>query len=153
VNGTYPPLDRAQLAALIPHQGSMCLLDAVVRWDDLDIECRTSSHTRPENPLRQAGRIATVHLIEYGAQAMAIHGRLLEMRHGEGPPKPGVLVTVRDVRIARARIDDIAAPLTVTAKRLMGNPGGLLYQFAVSAGDEALCSGRVGVIHPDAGQA
>ena len=32
-------LDRAGIAALIPHEGSMCLLDAVLTWDVTSITC------------------------------------------------------------------------------------------------------------------
>lgn len=150
---SYPPLDRARIASLVPHQGAMCLLDSVPRWDELTLEALTESHRRADNPLLEHGALASVHLVEYGAQAMAIHGRLLELRKGHGPPKPGVLVTARDVKLECAHVHDVEGPLTLAVKRLMGNPGGLLYQFEARAGARLLASGRVGVIHPDAGAA
>lgn len=146
---SYPPLDRARIESLIPHQGLMCLLDAVPRWDELTLEALTESHRRADHPLRRDGRIAAVHLIEYGAQAMAIHGRLLELRKGHGPPRPGVLVTARDVKLECAGLEDSDGPLTIRAQRLMGNRGGLLYQFEAQAGERMLARGRVGVIHTD----
>ena len=42
---------RVAIAARIPHQGSMCLLDAVLAWDSGQIHCRASSHRQP--PSRQ----------------------------------------------------------------------------------------------------
>lgn len=142
-------IDRAGIAALIPHQGTMCLLDHVEHWDDDTIRCVTTSHQRADNPLRADGRIAAVHLVEYGAQAMAIHGRLLEERvRGDAPPKPGVLVTAREVQLAVGALDARTGVLTVGAWRLMGNPGGLLYRFEVREGARVLASGRVGVLHP-----
>lgn len=146
---SYPPLDRARIESLIPHQGAMCLLDAVPRWDELALEAVTERHRRADHPLRHEGRIAAVHLIEYGAQAMAIHGRLLELRKGHGPPRPGVLVTARDVKLECAGIEDCEGALTIRAQRLMGNRGGLLYQFEAWAGERLLARGRVGVIHTD----
>ena len=70
-------LDRVAIAARIPHQGSMCLLDAVLAWDSGQIHCRASSHRQPDNPLRAAARLGAACGIEYAAQAMAVHGALL----------------------------------------------------------------------------
>lgn len=140
---------RDEILRLIPHQGGMCLLDAVTAYDDARIECRTDTHRDPANPLRQGGALAAVHLAEYGAQAMAIHGGLLGRAKGE-PVRPGLLVTLRDLRLAVARIDTIAAPLAVTSRRLLANADGLLYTFEVRADGRTLATGRVGVIHPRA---
>jgi predicted hotdog family 3-hydroxylacyl-ACP dehydratase len=141
-----PAAGRDEILRLIPHQGRMCLLDAVVDWDDAQIECRTATHRDPANPLRHDGALAALHLAEYGAQAMAIHGGLLERAAG-GAARPGVLVALRDLRLAVARIDDLAAPLTVRAKRLLANADGLLYSFEIDADGQRLASGRVGVMY------
>ena len=50
-------LDHAAIAARIPHQGSMCLLAAVVDWSEDVISCRAVSHADPANPLRAEGRL------------------------------------------------------------------------------------------------
>lgn len=138
---------RDAILRLIPHQGGMCLLDAVVRWSDADIVCSTVTHRDPANPLRHDGALAAIHLAEYGAQAMAIHGGLQNRARGE-PVRRGLLVALRDLRLTIERIDDIEAPLAVTARRLIANPDGQLYAFEVKAAGRALASGRVGVIHP-----
>jgi predicted hotdog family 3-hydroxylacyl-ACP dehydratase len=140
-------LDRAAIAAMIPHGGSMCLLDAVERWDDRTIRCTTQTHAAAGNPLARGGHVASVNLVEYGAQAMAIHGRLLELKKGSGPPRAGLLVTVRDLALECAWIEDAAA-LSIEARRLMGSPAGLLYEIEIRGGDRLLARGRVGVIHP-----
>jgi hypothetical protein len=70
-------MDRQAIAARIPHQGSMCLLDTVLRWDAEEILCQTGSHLLADNPLRAAGRLGVANAIEYAAQAMAVHGALL----------------------------------------------------------------------------
>ena len=138
---------REEIARLIPHQGSMCLLDTVTRWDESSIECTTATHRAVGHPLRTGGQLAAVHLIEYGAQAMAVHGGLLARAQG-GVAAPGMLVAVRDIQLNVARIDDIAADLTVRAKKLVANPDGWLYFFEVDAGATRLASGRVSVINP-----
>jgi predicted hotdog family 3-hydroxylacyl-ACP dehydratase len=64
------------LASLIPHQGAMCLLERIVDWNDTNIRLATTTHASPINPLRSNGRLRAIHLCEYGAQAMAVHGAL-----------------------------------------------------------------------------
>lgn len=140
-------IERAEIESLIPHKGSMCLLDVVEHWDAAGIRCRSETHRSAGNPLRSEGKLSAVHLVEYGAQAMAIHGGLLERARG-GAARPGLLVAVRDLKLEAARIDDIAAPLLVSARRLVANAGGWLYSFEVEAGGTKLASGRVGVIPP-----
>ena len=45
-------LGREAIAALIPHQGAMCLLERVIEWDKDRIVLATSTHRAPDNPLR-----------------------------------------------------------------------------------------------------
>ena len=66
-----------ELPELIPHAGSMCLLDRVVAHSEHDIECTARSHTSPDHPLRRDGQLSALHLVEYAAQAMAAHGALV----------------------------------------------------------------------------
>jgi len=135
---------RDWIAAHIPHQGTMCLLDAVDSWDADHIVCRTGSHRLADNPLRAAGNLGVANAIEYAAQAMAVHGALLA---GEGDaPKAGYLTSVRDVRWHRAHFDDLAGELSIRADRLSGNEINVLYRFEVAAGDAVLISGRAGVM-------
>ena len=138
-------LTRAQLSALIPHSGSMCLLDSVQEWTADSIRCASASHRDPANPLRGPTGLAALHLIEYGAQAMALHGALL----AQGGPQPGMIGALRDIKLHVARIDDLAAPLLVTAQRRLARSDGLIYDFVVRLGDDTLrrlCEGRVSVV-------
>ena len=49
-------IDRARIAARIPHQAPMCLLDAVESWDEQQIVCRaTPVMPRPTTRCRAAG--------------------------------------------------------------------------------------------------
>ena len=137
-------LDRAWIAARIPHQGSMCLLDAVREWSAEAIICTASSHTDPANPLRADGRLGTASGIEYAAQAMAIHGALLAGNAGQ--PRQGYLTSVRGVTLHAARLDDLPGELIVRAERLSGDTNNILYQFSVSHGDCSLLEGRAAVV-------
>lgn len=137
-------LDRAWIAAHIPHQGTMCLLDRVIEWDCGRIACQAMSHRAGDNPLRSKGCLHAVCGIEYAAQAMAVHGALCS--EGGGRPRAGYLASIRGVELAVARLDDIASPLTVAAEQLGGDGNGVLYAFAISSQGTILLNGRAAVI-------
>ncbi len=138
-------LDHAGIAARIPHQGAMCLIDRLESWTPLTIHCSAQSHRDPANPLRVAAMLPAPCAIEYAAQAMALHGGLV------APPgvvpAPGYLASVREVRFAGLRLDDVAGALQIRAERLAGDHRQLLYHFTV--GDEqgaTLAEGRAMVV-------
>lgn len=135
-------IGRAEILGLIPHAGGMCLLDEVLSWDAASIHCRTRSHLDPANPLCRGGVLHALHLIEYGAQAMAIHGGL-EARGRGAAAAPGLLVSVRDLKLEVQALQDLAAPLDIHAEQLLAQPGGWLYQFRAEANGRLLGSGRV----------
>lgn len=70
------PLSRERIERLLPHRGAMCLLDEVIEWAPRSIRCAASSHRDPANPLRGPLGLSSMAGIEYGAQAMALHGAL-----------------------------------------------------------------------------
>ena len=108
----------------------MCLLDEAVWWDEHAISCRARSHLDPENPLRRTGRLSAVCGIEYGLQAAALHGALL---NGAGR-EPGYLAALRDVIFAADRLDNPAlGTLIVSANLALGDTAGLIYDFRVSS--------------------
>ncbi|NML25828.1 3-hydroxylacyl-ACP dehydratase [Zoogloea dura] len=137
-------LDRSAIAARIPHQGDMCLLDRVVAWNESSIQCTASSHRRSDNPLREGGRLGVAAGIEYAAQAMAVHGGLLTA-NGQ-PPRQGYLASVRGVRFHTLRLDNQGADLQIEAERVSGDARQVLYRFTVSAAGQALLDGRAAVI-------
>jgi predicted hotdog family 3-hydroxylacyl-ACP dehydratase len=133
------------IESLIPHAGSMCLLERVIEWDAEHIVLATATHRSPTNPLRSSGRLRALHLCEYGAQAMAVHGGLIARAAGK-TAQPGFLVSLRDVKLNRDYVDDLPGELTVRAERLMESMGSWQYRFAVSHNDELLAEGRAAVI-------
>ncbi|MGR3910434.1 hotdog family protein [Burkholderia sp. SR8] len=148
-----PTLDRAWIAAHIPHAGAMCVLDRVDAWDDARIRCSATSHRDPHNPLRSGGRLASVCGIEYAAQAMAVHGALLGARHGTrqaqteaARPRAGYLASVRNVDAFVDRLDTFELPLIVDAERIGGDDRSVLYGFALRCGARVLLSGRAAVM-------
>ena len=135
-------VNHRTLAGLIPHSGAMCLLEDVVRMDEESITCRAVSHRDPEHPLREEGILPALSGIEYAAQAMAVHGALLEARGS----RPGMLAAVREIVLSVERLDDIVEDLEITARRLLGDSRRLLYEFEVHAGTRQLLRGRAAVV-------
>jgi predicted hotdog family 3-hydroxylacyl-ACP dehydratase len=136
-----PAIGRDALRSLLPHAGSMCLLECVARWDAGEIVCRAVSHRASDNPLRSGDRLGALAAIEYAAQAIAIHGSLRAPR--AAGPRSGVLGRVSQVKLGAERLDDIDAPLAVTARHLAESDDGCSYDFEVSARGVALVTGRV----------
>ena len=142
------PIHNAEIRTLIPHSGSMCLLDSVTQWDDRSIVCVTNTHRDPANPLRRAGRLSALHAFEYGAQAAAVHGGLRARSAGATAP-PGYLAALRNARLHANRLDDIDGPLEIFASRLFGDSANTVYECRVSAGDIVIAEGRITIMQRD----
>ena len=139
-------LEKAQWQHLIPHRDAMALLDRVLSWNDDEIHATAESHRHADNPLRSGGRLRALHLCEYGAQAMAVHGGLLAQRDG-GVAAPGMLVSLRAVQLHVERIDDLVGALDVYAHKLLGGEAGWQYAFRVEHHGRVLAQGRAAVIN------
>lgn len=144
-------LDRDGILALVPHQGAMCLWDEVVAWDAGRIALRARNQADPAHPLRDDAGLRGLHLCEYGAQAMAVHGGL-RARAAGGRAAPGFLVALRGVAVHRARIDDLPGALDGEAELLVDGDGGWQYAFRISHEGELLAEGRAAVMPQPAGQ-
>jgi predicted hotdog family 3-hydroxylacyl-ACP dehydratase len=123
----------------------MCLLDVVVAWSDERLHARTASHRSRDNPLRSDGRLRALHLCEYGAQAMAVHGALLAQLQG-GRAQPGMLVSLRAVRLHAGRIDDLPGDLDVHSERLLAGETSWQYAFRIEHEGRLLAEGRAAVM-------
>jgi predicted exporter/predicted hotdog family 3-hydroxylacyl-ACP dehydratase len=131
------------VASLIPQQGSMCLLDRIVDWDERRVVLETDTHRSPSNPLRVGGKLRAVHLCEYGAQAMAVHGGL---RAGSHTAVDGMLVAMRSVTFERDWIHDLPSSLRIEAECLQHDASSLQYSFRVTHLGELLAEGRAAVM-------
>lgn len=136
-------LDRTAIAALIPHDGAMCLLDGVLAWDRTSIACIASSHRAPDNPLAAQGHLDVVCGVEYAAQAMAVHGGLV----GDGRrPAAGYLASLRDVVCEVDRLDLLEGDLLVKAELLIADGGRVIYSFSLTSDARPVMSGRAAVV-------
>jgi predicted hotdog family 3-hydroxylacyl-ACP dehydratase len=134
-------MTREWIETHIPHQGRMCLLDEVLDWNGTFVRCRSATHRESQHPLRAHGRLGIACGIEYAAQAMAVHGALLQIKADQG-----FLISLRDVVFGAERLDDLDADLVCEATHLGGDASMTLYKFSLSAADRQLLGGRAAVV-------
>jgi predicted hotdog family 3-hydroxylacyl-ACP dehydratase len=138
-------IGKTEIRELIPHSGSMCLLDEVKEWNQQSIICTSHTHLDRTNPLRRDEHLSAIHAFEYGAQAAAIHGGLCARSAGSVAP-PGYLAALRDASVQTAELDQLVSPLEVRAHQLFGDTANCVYQCRVSAGDLSVAQGRITII-------
>lgn len=144
-------MDRTAIAGRIPHQGRMCLLDAVLQHDDAGIVCTSHSHLLADNPLRHNGVLGAATGVEYAAQAMALHCALLA--GNEPRARSGYLTSVRALELHADTLDETPQPLCIKASRLALNDNTAMYQFSIHAGERLLVQGRLSAVIDAAGLA
>lgn len=142
--------DAMEFRTLIPHGGEMCLLERVLDWNADRIRLATTTHRSPTNPLRRKGRLHAIHLCEYGAQAMAVHGGLKARAEGT-VAAPGFLVALRAVKLHVRRVDVLDGELTITGECLMATPGSWQYAFTIEHAGRTIAEGRAAVMAQPAG--
>ena len=149
MSGPIVTLDRAGIAALIPHSGTMCLLARLDTWDLQRIVCAATNHRDADHPLRTRRGLLAPAAIEYAAQAMALHGALIGQAAGT-PATPGYLASARGVQLHVLRLDDLPAAaideLRIEAARQAGDARQILYAFSVHHADLLLAEGRAAVV-------
>ena len=131
----------SRILRFIPHAGSMCLLERIIRWDDDEVLVSTTSHASNANPLATADGLRAVYLCEYGAQAMAVHGGLTASDEGK-KAVVGMLVSLREIELHCAYVHDLAGEILITARRLHLNERALSYRFFVTHAGRGLAQGR-----------
>ena len=138
-------IDQIGISRLIPHSGSMVLINGVIDWNSDHILCIATSHRDIDNPLRQGGRLHYLCGIEYAAQAMAAHGSLVA-RNANRIPGRGYLASLRELEYFTDWLDTAPEMLEIWAKCLFHDRSRSIYQFTLSAEGSTLLSGRAAVI-------
>lgn len=141
-------LASIDISTLVPHQGSMCLWQQVLSVDADSVSVSTAGHLDKAHPLRSHNRLSAIHLCEYGAQAMAVHGGLLA-RTQAGRVRKGFLVALRGVALHVARIDDLPGTLTGHAQLLMQGDDSQQYAFRIDHEGQLIAEGRAAVMLQD----
>ena len=135
-------IKKAEIETLIPHHGIMCLIDQVDSWDLDTLICRSHSHQNPDNPLRMNGQLSSIHLLEYGAQSIAIHGGLLRKAK-----MPGFLAAIRHAEFFIDRIDNLDSEIIINTKAEVKTDTGAVYEFVITANSQTLLTSRATVIN------
>lgn len=134
-------MDRRAIADLIPHGPGMCMLDELVSWDRDSIECASRPYARNDNPLLYKGRLHCACLVEYCAQAAALHGALLQQ--GAGRASLAYLGAVKNLEMSADTVDAGAQSLAISARCVVNNSGGSIYLIEASTPQQLLLSGRI----------
>ena len=141
-------LAQIKVETLIPHSGGMCLLEKIMECSPEKIICQTQTHLDESNPLKIEGSLSKMHLIEYGAQAVAVHGGLIErLSLSKLEPRLGYIALLKSIKWGT--IDPASPFLEVKAHFITANDMSKLYEFYVmDAVQQCVCSGQVMVVHP-----
>lgn len=140
-------LTREAIAQCIPHAGSMVLLDAVQGWDASAIDCLSYQHRAQDNPLREQGALSCIALVEFAAQAAALHASL----NGEGINGQGTafIGAIKALNLYRETVPEVEA-LGVSARMVLNESSGAIYQLRVAAAGELLMDARIVLVIPPA---
>ncbi|MFN2334682.1 MAG: hypothetical protein ABR550_09700 [Wenzhouxiangellaceae bacterium] len=130
------------IESLLPHAGAMVLIDEVVEHDRQQIHCRARINGLADHPLARDGILPATALVEYAAQAMAVHGTLAG-RPGD-PPQAGRLAGLSALNLAGDRVE-MPALIDVHVTRVGGDTSGAVYAFRILTGQLVLASGRATV--------
>jgi len=132
----------SDIGALLPHAGDSVLIERVVDSNDGEIRVATTLHRSVDNPLRRHGRLGAVHLVEFAAQAMALHGALLDQAAGRAP-RAALLVSVRDLVLGCEYLEKLEGELEIVASVLLVNVQSWQYAFSVRHAGREIASGRI----------
>ena len=132
-------LDHAGIERCVSHAGSMVLLNAVLHWDATHIVCSAAAPDAG-HPLARDGAVRAVTAAEYAAQAIAVHGALLEH---QAAPRLAMLAKLSNVELHSACIPTDRGPLAVRAELLSRAAAGCLYDFEVACARQPVATGRL----------
>lgn len=132
-------LTRAGIVDLLPHGEALCLIERVTEQAADRIRCLARGPASACNPLLHDGQLATLHAIEYAAQAAAIHGALTN----EGAVRPGMIASVPRVAWNRPCFCGEATELAVSCFRHSADTRFAAYGFTVDDAQGVTAEGEV----------
>lgn len=125
----------------------MSLIDSVINWNEKGIECGTFSHKTGSNPMLKNGELSSFALIEYGAQAAAIHAGLNS--NSLSSTKPAYVGAVKDFHFDQRSIPTAShSEMIVRAQCAIVNSGGAIYTFNVMMDGVQLVMGQLVLVNP-----
>ncbi|MBB5420840.1 putative hotdog family 3-hydroxylacyl-ACP dehydratase [Paraburkholderia sp. JPY171] len=143
---TVEQLVRQPIEAIIPHRGSMLLLDAVDTFDDTTLSAFANVDPRAWYA-DTAGAMPAWVGIEVMAQAIAAHISLLAMRGG-GEARPGVLLGSRSYQALQPAFRSGARLRVHVSELLRSDAGHGAYECTIDDGDARCAEAVVKVYQP-----
>jgi predicted hotdog family 3-hydroxylacyl-ACP dehydratase len=138
---TMEQLIAQPIEAIIPHRGTMLLIDAVTAFSDETLSARAT--VRADAWYADAdGAMPAWIGIELMAQAIAAHVALCAMRGG-GRARPGVLLGSRSYKALQPAFASGGAPLTIRVTELLRSEEGHGAYECTLHQDEVLCAEAV----------
>ncbi|NIF55008.1 hotdog family protein [Burkholderia sp. Ax-1724] len=143
---TVEQLLRQPIEAIVPHRGSMLLIDAVETFDETTLSARASVDPHAWYADADGAMPAWIG-IELMAQSIAAHVALLAMRNG-GHARPGVLLGSRSYQAARPAFAG-GARLRIRASELLRSEAGHgAYECTIDADDVRCAEAVIKVFQP-----
>lgn len=130
---------------MLPHGPGMCLIDRVLQYNSDRILCEIDSHLSSNHPLRYDGKLSSIILIEYAAQASAIHAILNQQTIEQN--QTGYIGLIKNIKLHARYLHDIHETLTLQSRCLLCNVGGAIYEFKVTHSQPA-AEGQINILLP-----
>lgn len=132
-------LSKQEISSLLPHGENLCLLDQIESWDAKTLIASTTSHTKTNNPFYRDGALPAVAMVEYAAQATAVHAALI----ASGPPGLRLIGALRNNHLPACPLSEFAQPIVVEVCIQLSSSQGAVYTFCASHLHEQIGSGRM----------
>ncbi|MFT4069578.1 hotdog family protein [Paraburkholderia sp.] len=143
---TLEQLARQPIDALIPHRGSMLLIDAVDTFADATLSAHASVDPHAWYADADGAMPAWIG-IELMAQAIAAHVALLALRGG-GRARPGVLLGSRSYRALQPAFRRGARLRIHVSELLRGEAGHGAYECTIDDGDARCAEAIIKIFQP-----
>jgi len=134
------------IEAIIPHRGTMLLVDAVTAFDEQTLSARATVHADAWYADAQGAMPAWIG-IELMAQSIAAHVALLAMRGG-GRARPGVLLGSRSYKALQPSFAGGAQLLIHATELLRSDEGHGAYECTIHHDDVCCAEAVIKVFQP-----
>jgi len=134
------------IEAIIPHRGTMLLIDAVTAFDEQTLSARATVHADAWYADAQGAMPAWIG-IELMAQSIAAHVALLAMRDG-GRARPGVLLGSRSYKALQPSFAGGAQLLIHATELLRSDEGHGAYECTIHHDDVCCAEAVIKVFQP-----
>jgi predicted hotdog family 3-hydroxylacyl-ACP dehydratase len=143
---TIDELLRQPIEAIIPHRGTMLLIDGVNAFSEETLSARATVHADAWYADAQGAMPAWIG-IELMAQTIAAHVALLAMRGG-GRARPGVLLGSRSYKALQPSFAGGAQLLVHATELLRSEEGHGAYECTIHDGDVCCAEAVIKVFQP-----